>query len=351
MHGRRPAVRSSTARSTTAPRSPQSSTRSPSMSAPSAANWRELPSSTSALRSASSAARPNHWPPSSPTMAIGSVLTPRTYALATSSRTDASSAAGRRPGRVAAERDEQPVLRIVGVPGAGGALADHAAAPVLVLAVGEPRRQGVDELGVDAAVGAGRGREVPPVDDVVGGELVGVLVGRGVAERKVGHDAGDDAAGGGGLGGVAGGSGAGERIVAQQVALEPVADVLDGRPVHHRHGPQVLVHEVVHEGAHVPVRAGRRPRPDVVRVSFEGVEPGDEALDAPPVQVGHVHGRRPPRVTPAAPGGTRPSLAEGSSWVTRTRTTTPTPTASLPAPPGRGSAPGPVTRVGCWWPS
>ena len=128
------------------------------------------------------------------------------------------------------------------------------------------------------------------MDDVVGGELVGVLLGRDVAERQVHGAPRDDARRRGHDGHVGGRPGRGERVVAQQVALEPVAHLLDRGALHERHRPQVLVDEVVEQRPDVPVGARRRPAPAVGRDAVECGDPVEEALDAAPVQIGLVHG-------------------------------------------------------------
>src|SRR5918994_1869220 len=97
-----------------------------------------------------------------------------------------------RPVGPAAERQQQLVLRVVGRD-AARALGDDPGTAEEVLAVLEPGGYGVDQLGVEAPVAAGRGRQVPSVDEVVGGKLVGVLLGGRVAERE-GHGASGDQA-------------------------------------------------------------------------------------------------------------------------------------------------------------
>ena len=98
---------------------------------------------------------------------------------------------------------------------------------VQLLAVGEPGGDLGDELGVERAVLAGRRGEVPAVDEVVGGELVDVLGGILVAVREVhGVDAVELAVDGGDRlrRRVAAGR---LRVVAEQVAVEAVADLGD----------------------------------------------------------------------------------------------------------------------------
>ena len=53
----------------------------------------------------------------------------------------------------------------------------------------------------------------------------------------------------------------GGRIGAEHVAVVAIADVGDRLAGHEVRGPELLVGHVVHEGAHVPVGAGRRRRP------------------------------------------------------------------------------------------
>jgi hypothetical protein len=123
------------------------------------------------------------------------------------------------------------------------------------------------------------------VDQQVGVELLGVLLPGHVAERQVhgalqhavGADRGDRL-----LGGVVPGA---LGVVAEQVALEAVADRGDGPAREQRHRPAHLVDQVVHQRAHVPLGARRRQVPLVVP---DGVHPRAELPDRPLVQLPHV---------------------------------------------------------------
>src|SRR3954451_12249089 len=66
------------------------------------------------------------------------------------------------------------------------------------------------------------------------------------------------------------------RIVSQEVAVVPVADLLDRLPGEERDDPLVLADHVVHEVADVPVGARRRVRPLVVS---DRLDPAAELLD------------------------------------------------------------------------
>ena len=101
--------------------------------------------------------------------------------------------------------------------------------------------------------------EVPGVYGEVGGQLHDVLLPGGVAEGQV-H---------GPLEGCRlrhyrvclihrGGQQSRPRrsVVAHEVALEPVADLLDRQAFEHRWHPALLVQQVMDQGSHIPLRAG-----------------------------------------------------------------------------------------------
>src|SRR5581483_11401232 len=105
---------------------------------------------------------------------------------------------------------------------------DAGAAPLLGLG-GEEVVDELGEVGVEAVVGADAPGQVPGVDDVVGGQLAEVDLAGEVAERQV-HRAAE----GVGRGGVEAGGGrllpGGLGILAEDVALEAVADLGHGGP-------------------------------------------------------------------------------------------------------------------------
>jgi hypothetical protein len=124
------------------------------------------------------------------------------------------------------------------------------------------------------------------VDQVVGGQLVDVLVHLLLAVRQV-----DGAVGRQGLGDRADrlpgrGQGAVDRVVAEQVAVEAVTDLLDRAAVQERTGPEVLAGDVVDEVADVPVATRRGGVPLVVPDFVDAVRP---ALDAAVVERVQVH--------------------------------------------------------------
>ena len=114
---------------------------------------------------------------------------------------------------------------------------------------------------VEPGLCADRHRHVPAVDEVLGEELLEVFGGRGVAAGEV-HGAVDGAGVGGGDLGLRGRlPSRRDRVGAELVTVESVADLVDGPAGEQRNAPPVLVHHVVDERADVPVRAGCRVGP------------------------------------------------------------------------------------------
>ena len=142
------------------------------------------------------------------------------------------------------------------------------------------------------------------MDQVVGGELHDVLLGALLAVRQV-HDTAmgqvlRDARRGGGRRGAPRGHG----VVADQVAVEPVADVGDGRADEERRRPQILADHVVDQVAHRPVPAGRGQLP---RVDGDGLEPRDPDVDGALVEIESVQGSVPSAGEPESAGSGDPA--------------------------------------------
>ncbi len=157
----------------------------------------------------------------------------------------------------------------------------HASTAVQLLAVGEPGGDVGDELVVECRVAAGRGGQVPGVDQVVGGELTDillhVLVAVGEVDRAAGRQVvpnGSDRLGSSIPGDLDG-------LGAEQVTVVAVTDHGDGGATEQRSRPAVLADNVVDERPYVPVRARRRCLPLVV---IDRLDPVDEHLHGAPVQ-------------------------------------------------------------------
>ena len=183
----------------------------------------------------------------------------------------------RTPGRVAAEASQEVVL---GVAGEGVAAGDGAPGAIELLPVVEPLGDRVHEVGVQPGVATGGRGEVPAVDQVVGGQLHGVLLLGSLTEGQLhgaalrqllGHRG--DRAPGSRQGGV-------DRVLAEHVPFEPVTDLLDGGALHEWDGPEVLGGHVVGQVADRPpgARGGITP---LVRPHF--VDAVGEVLDGPVV--------------------------------------------------------------------
>src|SRR5690242_11474445 len=153
-----------------------------------------------------------------------------------------------------------------------------------------------DDLGVERVVVADAARQVPRVDEVVADELAQVLLARDVPEREVDGPLQH-------AGRLERGERAGHRvvpralrIVTELVALVAVADLLDGLALREMRRPPVLVHEMVHEHAHVPVRARRRTAPLVVA---NGGHAPSELVSAPLLVLEEIRHARRLRPVPA----------------------------------------------------
>src|ERR1700730_8074799 len=77
-------------------------------------------------------------------------------------------------------------------------------------------------------------------------------------------------------------------LVAEQVAIEALADVCDSLAREHLRQPQILTRNVVDERADIPfdARSGRMP---VLRAYLLGAF--DEPIAAPPERIGFIHGQ------------------------------------------------------------
>ena len=127
------------------------------------------------------------------------------------------------------------------------------------------------------------------MDQVVGCQLAHVLVHLLVAVRQV-----HDAVLGEGLGhrmrGLARCRERGvDRVVTEEVAVEPVTHVRDRAAAHQRLGPAVLAHHVVDQLAHVPLLARRRLVPLVRADGIDSVGPALDGALVQPVQFQRRH--------------------------------------------------------------
>ena len=162
---------------------------------------------------------------------------------------------GRPPLGVASERREQLAL---GAAVRDAARPDRAGAAVEVLALGEPGRDLGDQVRVEPGVAAGRDGQVPAVDEVVGGELVDVLVELLLAVRQVDGAARRAAARATAV--VASIAASSAPRTGSSPSRSPsrlVAHLRDGAAVDQRRGPEVLADDVVDQVAHRPVAARR----------------------------------------------------------------------------------------------
>src|SRR6185312_3859276 len=189
------------------------------------------------------------------------------------------------PVGVAAEGGQQTIL-LVGVGGHARAVAYQLVAPVVVDPPGEPAGAHAHRIRVEPRVGADRHRQIPAVYEVFGEELPDVLGGRGRAGRQV-HGAVDGAGMDDGDLGLCGRLPCRrDRIRAELVTVEAVADLVDGAAGEQGNAPPVLADDVVDQGADVPVRArcllGPLAGPDLVH-------PVDELGQAPAVRLQQVH--------------------------------------------------------------
>jgi len=126
----------------------------------------------------------------------------------------------------------------------------------------------------------------PPVHQVVGSQLHDVLILGRLTEGQQ-HGAPRRQLGGHGLDGRPGGSDRRpDRVVAQEVPLEAVADLLDARAPHERDRPDVLVGHVVHQVTHGPGRARCRLVP---LVGLDGLDTFGEEADGLLVQRVDIH--------------------------------------------------------------
>ncbi len=162
---------------------------------------------------------------------------------------------------------------------------DHARAAVGVLHRPEPLPDGLDGPGVQRVVLAHRAGQVPGVHEVVRGQLERVLRARRVAEGEV-DVAVRRLVDGGQRRGV-GLLERPERVVAELIAREAVADVRDRRTGQERWRPQLLLDDVAHQRAHVPAGARRRRVPAVT----DAARPGRELVGAQAVELALVHRR------------------------------------------------------------
>jgi hypothetical protein len=143
-------------------------------------------------------------------------------------------------------------------------ITEHAGSPDDLFAVFPLDVDMVNELGIHPVVSADSSGEIPSVNDMIQQELDGVFLSRVVPGRQmdgplhgpVRHDGLERP-----LGSV---SPCSFGIRSEDVTLEALADAFDRLAFQQRRNPQVLVHEVMHELAHIPLRAGGRIGPLIV---------------------------------------------------------------------------------------
>ena len=122
--------------------------------------------------------------------------------------------------------------------------------------------------------------------EVVGDKLADVLVHVLVSVREMHRPAARHASVGRCEGAAGRSSGSRGRFVAEQVALELVADLGDGLALEQGRRPQALAHDVVHESPDIPFLTRRRQLP-LVRTDRRHA--GHPAVHSSPVLVDEIH--------------------------------------------------------------
>src|SRR5215204_2748862 len=151
----------------------------------------------------------------------------------------------RGPVGVAPKSDQQVGLRVSTL-GRPRSIRHRAARAVKLLSVAIPGGHLGDQLFVKASLLTRAGRQVPRVDEVVGGQLTDVLgdvlIAVGQVDRSASRQLGSDRR----QRLIRRRLGDGFRIVAEQVAVERIADVADRLAVDQGLRPQLLTNHVIH---------------------------------------------------------------------------------------------------------